>query len=226
MKARSARQINRVPQSEVAPESAIEGAAKPRKRRMRKRQSAEGSSLKSNPTIKPETYLSKKFFQASLGFLFWQETILGSRGAAKANFETQFQGLKLQGSYLEPLNNVHWVPIYSGWASFGNASSVTSGGYAESLPEQSWFGLGGSAGMLYRFNNNAELGVAIPLEFRSTSYKVASQTILERANSFTFGASLLMVSRISKKSALTVSVTHQYVWDATQWGLAYSYDLR
>lgn len=191
----------------------------------------ESSSAKSDDPSKvtlskpSASRLKREIIQGGMGITFWHESIKGSRGAQKAIYSTEFQGFKLQGSYLTPLNNVRWVPIYTGMLSLGSGIANGTGDYTETLTKQHFFGMGVSGGMLFRFNNTAEIGLAIPLEFRSTAYKIESQTILERANTFSYGLTFMMITRISQKSAIQVGLTHQQVWNATQWNLAYTFDL-
>lgn len=178
--------------------------------------------------LKLKNMLTKSRWELSLGYNFWQENFEVTDGSAKDTATAHFDGLGLELHYLKPSkSSLRWIYTFSAFSHVGQAYGTTSGTVTADLKNQSWGHFGVIPGFLYRTSLGSEFGIRVPLGMRTINWYVddTSQVEIDKASSFSYGVSAVMVNRINKRSSITASVTHLMSWETTRWDVGWQIKL-
>lgn len=183
---------------------------------------------KSRPS-KSKALLQKSYYDVSAQFITWQEMIDASGPTISGTGRFQFNGYQFALSHNRPMGGIRWVRQYSSYLTMGTTKGIgESGTFSDEFKNQLWFSLGASAGLIYRTTAVSEIGFFAPVHFRLINWELASNAAIEldKETSFSAGLGFLYAQRFTTKSALVISVAHQFLWDSTQWTIGYQYSLR
>lgn len=178
---------------------------------------------------KSQSLLQKKYYDVSAQFITWQEMLDASGPSISGTGRFQFNGYQFGLSHNRPMGGIRWVRQYSSYLTIGTTKGIgETGTFTDEFKNQLWFALGASAGFIYRTTAVSEVGFFAPVSFRYINWQLAANAAieLEKETSFSAGLGFLYTQRFSTKSALVISVAHQFLWDATQWTIGYQYSLR
>ncbi len=177
-------------------------------------------------TSKKVSPLKKQYTQISASYIFWQEKLEAVSNGTAGYMMTHFHGFKLGYAYNKPFNNIRWVQSYLGEASMGYVKGAgTSAAIPDEVESQTWMGLSFSPGLIYRTTANSEIGFALPLSYKKPLWKFETPLEVDD-HPFSVGLSLNFISRLNLKSAITLGLTHQHMWNATIWSVGWQYDFR
>lgn len=168
----------------------------------------------------------KKFSQFHVGYQVWQEHIDASSAGTESEMLAHFHGAKIGYSLHHPHKNVRWVTVYGADLGIGLTKGTATSPLTDEVEDQTWFSITAYPGLMYRSTSKSELGILIPVSWRMIQWKLQDPYDLDRDSSFSAGISLVYVNRFSLKSSMTVTLTHQQMWNATIWGVGYQIDLR
>lgn len=187
---------------------------------------AQPVSVSSKQKTAARTRLKKSYYQINMQYLIWEENINASAGAISGSIPFQFTGLKGGLSYNAPLPNVRWVQSYAGDLSLGTTKGGNSNSaLTDEFQNQVWYALTFTPGLTYRTSAVSELSLILPLTYRKVNWSYEDTLYIElaRASSFSVGLGVLFALRFTPKSALFSSITHQQMWQTTQWSIGWQY---
>ncbi len=168
-----------------------------------------------------------KKLEARAGITLWQEPLEAVRNSVKGKMNAQSEGLALSLSYDKPFPHSRWSYTYG--ADFGVGfikASSADGVLADTLKNQRWVCIGGSVGIMNRTTVHTSFGFEFPVFYRTISWELNDETFApDRETSFSAGLGLVYENHFSGRSSLHMSMTHQYMWDATVWLAAYQYKI-
>lgn len=181
-------------------------------------------------TAKPKkrAVMAETYWQ--LGFVghVFQEAIRTERSGISEHIEAQSQGLGLSLRYINPTSSVRWiqshaVEITSGFLRMQGITATLN----DELKNQPWLSLTLSPGMSYRTTSVSEVGLSLPLTYRTISWKLEDPTYkVDRAGSFSYGLAGTFTNHFSLKNSLLISLTHQVVWNSTVWSAGWIHSFR
>jgi len=203
-------------------------APPPPKRASRKNKKTSQPAKKTAATqTRAHSILRRKFFQGTIGYRIWHENVPAVSGGVPGDIPMQFHGFNLGGSYQIPLKNFRWVKYFGGDIDFGVAKGQGKGPVTDQLKDQPWFALTAKPGILYRSTAVAEFALVVPLTFRKVNWKLDDSAQLALSEkTFSAGLEGQFISRFTPYNSLLVTVTHQFMWNATVWGIAWQYDFK
>lgn len=174
--------------------------------------------------------LQKKYYDFTAQYIVWQEKIDASGTGISGTGRFQFSGYQLGANLNRPFSkNIRWVSQYSAHFMFGTVKgNGESGSFADEFNNQSWMGGTAAATLIYRTSAASELALTVPVSLRAINWALADNATieLEKELSFSAGLGFQYVQRFNLRSSLIAGVTHQFIWDATQWSIGYQYSLR
>lgn len=172
--------------------------------------------------------LNKKYYDFTAQYIVWQEKIDATGTGISGTGRFQFSGYQLGAHLNKPFKNIRWVSQYAAYFVFGTAKgNGESGSFADEFKNQSWMAGTLAARLNYRTSASSELGITLPLTVRAINWALADNATieLEKEMSFSAGLGFQFIQRFSLRSSLVAGVTHQFIWDATQWNIGYQYSL-
>lgn len=176
---------------------------------------------------KAHSLLKKKYIQVSLGYHFWHESVEINSSGTDGQMSTQFHGFKFGGSYQKPFKQIRWVQYYGADFAFGKAKGTAEGALTDQLEDQPWLSATFSPGILYRSTAVSEIALVLPVAYRRVEWKLANNTNLEvNDTALSVGLGAIFTTRFNPYSSLAISMTHQHMWTATIWGIAWQYDFK
>lgn len=176
---------------------------------------------------KARATLRKKYFQGTFGYNLWHEAVAASSGGNDGNISMSFHGFKIGGAYLVPYKQLRWVQYYAADVSFGNTKGTGDGAITDQLREQPWYAATVTPGLIFRSTALSELGVILPLAYRQIDFKLDSGASLQVDDKpFSVGVGAMFINRFTTRSSLMLALTHQHMWNATIWGMTYTYDFK
>lgn len=192
---------------------------------------AQTSQVKTKPSrsSKSKNLLQKSYYDVSVQYMVWQELIDASGPSVAGDGRFQFSGYQFGLTHNKPINGIRWVRQYATHLTVGTAKgSGVSGTFTDEFKNQLWLALSATAGLTYRTTAVSELSVFAPISARFINWELASNAAIEldKETSFSAGLGMQFTQRFSPKSAMMISVAHQFLWEATQWSIGYQYSLR
>ncbi len=178
---------------------------------------------------KSKNLLKKSYYDVSVQYLVWNELIEASGPGITGDGRFQFAGYQFGLTHNKPFSGIRWVRQYATHLTIGTAKgSGISGTFSDEFKNQLWAALSVSAGLTYRTTAVSELSLFAPISARFISWELASNAAIEldKETSFSAGLGFQFTHRFSTRSAMMVSVAHQFLWEATQWSIGYQYSLR
>ncbi len=158
-----------------------------------------------------------------LGATLIQEIIEATRDPITSRMAIQSEGLSIAVIYTKPAKDSRWSYIYGGDYNLGfiKGSSV-DGAVTDNLKNQHWFAFGARAGAMYRTSHNTSVGFELPIFYRMISWQFSDEFFkMDKESSFSAGVGLTYEHHFSPKANLYMSMTHQHMWGATVWTVAY-----
>ncbi len=186
-------------------------------------------SKKSARKMATRSLLKKKYYDITAQYIMWQEKIDASGTGISGTGRFQFSGYQLGANLNQPFTNIRWVRQYSAHYVFGTVKgNGESGSFADEFKNQSWMAGTLAATLIYRTSAASELGLSLPVSLRAINWALADNATieLEKEMSFSVGLGFQYIQRFNTRSSLVASLTHQFIWDATQWSIGYQYSLR
>ncbi len=192
---------------------------------------AQSSQNKTKQTrrSKSKNMLTKSYYDVSLQYLVWQELVEATGAGIEGNARFQFAGYQFGLTHNKPISGIRWVRQYAAYLTVGTTKgSGVSATFTDEFKNQLWFAATGSMGYTYRTTAVSEISLFLPVSARMISWELASNAAIEldKETSFSAGLGFQFTKRFSPRSAMMVTVAHQFVWEATQWSLGYQYSLR
>lgn len=175
---------------------------------------------------KPVPAKLRNYFQISLGYQQLQEGIKATKGSDKATIRTSMRGFNLAGQYNIPFRQSSWRHFYGLIASWGETKGQGDAVITDPVKDQPWTMFTFNPGVMYRTAPHTEVGISLPLSYRTIDWQFDNGLSMERKASFTPGLSGIFVVRVSAASAFHVSLTHQHVWQNTMWAIGWTYTVR
>jgi hypothetical protein len=184
---------------------------------------------KKSKSSKSKNLLQKDYYDVSVQYLVWNELIEASGPGITGDGRFQFAGYQFGLTHNKPFSGIRWVRQYATSLTIGTAKGAgISGTFSDEFKNQLWASLSASAGLTYRTTAVSELSLFAPVSARFINWELASNAAIEldKEISFSAGLGFQFTQRFSTRSALMVSVAHQFLWEATQWSIGYQYSLR
>lgn len=191
-------------------------------------QSTEVQTKKSRRS-KTRGLLRQDYYDVSAQYITWQELIDVTGAGAADNGRFQFSGYQFGLTHNSPFSNIRWVRQYSSYLTVGTTKgSGISSTFTDEFKNQLWVSLSASAGLIYRTTAASEIGFFAPIYYRYINWQLNDNAAitLDKESSFSAGLGFQFTQRFSTRSALLLTVGHQFVWEATQWSIGYQYSLR
>ncbi len=192
---------------------------------------AQSTDVKTNKSRRTKTrsILRESYYDVSAQYVTWQELIDVTGAGAADNGRFQFSGYQFGLSHNKPFSNIRWVRQYSSHLTVGTTKgSGISNTFTDEFKNQLWMSLSASAGLIYRTTAASEVGFFAPVYYRYIDWQLNENAAitLDKGTSFSAGLGFLFLQRFSTRSAMMITVGHQFVWEATQWSIGYQYSLR
>ena len=185
---------------------------------------------KKSRSSKSKNLLKKSYYDVSVQYMVWQELIEASGPSISGDGRFQFAGYQFGLTHNKPFSGIRWVRQYASYLTVGTAkgAGVPGGTFTDEFKNQLWLAFSVSAGLTYRTTAVSELSLFAPVSARFINWELASNAAIEldRETSFSAGLGFQFTQRFSTRSAMMVSVAHQFLWEATQWSIGYQYSLR
>jgi hypothetical protein len=186
-------------------------------------------SAESDGTSKTKARAPRKAqTQLKMGAELWQETMTLKSGAAESKMVSQSMGLFAGLGRSSPLGRSRWEFTYGAEAGIGTIKGKgNNDNVPDELKNQLWWLIGGNAGLMYRTSPVSELGLSVPFYYRAINWKLEAGSNLEiQDEPFSVGMAGEFVTHLSRNSALHLTLTQQYQWNATLWGAFYQRSFR
>lgn len=191
--------------------------------------SAPAFAQESDGTSKTKAKVSRKAqTQLQMGVVLWQESMTLKAGAAESKMVSQSMGLLAELGRSNPLGRSKWSFTYGGTLGLGTIKGKgNNDNVPDELKNQLWYLIGGSAGLMYRTSPVSELGLSVPLYYRTINWQLDAGSPLKIDDEpFSVGIAGEFVTHLSKSSALHLTLTQQYQWNGTMWGAFYQRSFR
>lgn len=184
---------------------------------------------KQSKSSKSKNVLKQNYYDVSVQYIVWNELVEASGPGISGDGRFQFAGYQFGLTHNKPFNGIRWVRQYATYLTIGTTKGAgISGTFADEFKNQLWAALSVSAGLTYRTTAVSELSLFAPISARFISWELASNAAIEldKETSFSAGLGFQFTQRFSTRSAMMISVAHQFLWEATQWSIGYQYSLR
>jgi hypothetical protein len=177
---------------------------------------------------KAKNLLQQNYYDVSAQYVVWQELVEASGPSITGEGRFQFAGYQFGLTHNKPIRGIRWVRQYASYLTVGTAKGAGQGTFTDEFKNQMWVAVSASAGLTYRTTAVSELSVFAPLSARLINWELASNAAIEldKETSFSAGLGFQFTQRFSTRSAMLISVAHQFMWEATQWSIGYQYSLR
>lgn len=151
-----------------------------------------------------------------------QESMKASSGPTKAHMNAQLQGLHVALLNERPLKNLRWVASYGAELGLGALKGEAGGALSDRVGGQPWISLSVFPALHYRSTLHSKIGLIAPLAYRHIAWKLTSPFKVEEEK-FSLGLGGIYTHHISRGSAFTISLVHQYQWASTVWAFGWQY---
>lgn len=169
----------------------------------------------------------QQFRQLYVGYQMWQEKIDVSSNGVDSQMLSHFHGFRIGvASHRPNSSSVRWVTVYGADLGLGIAKGAALPPLTDEVESQGWLSLTVYPGLIYRSTSKSELGILLPVSYRSIQWQLDEPFEADRSSSFSAGVTGIYVNRFTLRNSMYITLSHQAIWKATVWGIGYQVDLR